>query len=47
MPRTTFRDWLMHATNSMRIRAWFDFEIIPLYDRLWRWIFKVKEKEES
>lgn len=45
MPQKTFRDWLMHITTPMRIRAWFDFRVMRIYDRLWRWVFKVREKE--
>ena len=39
----TFRDWLMHVTLPMRIRAWFDFKLIPSYELFWRWIFQVKD----
>ena len=47
MPKTTLRDWLMHTTTPMRVRAFFDFKVIAMYDFLWRWIFKVKDKYEA
>lgn len=46
MPQTTFRDWLMHITTPMRIRACFDFKIMQIYDRVWRWIFQINGSEK-